>query len=306
MTRLTRLLPTALALLVGIFIGDRFLGDPREPLPPLELNGSPAPSAPVRPGSAAAGAGSNRDGESDTEALTVLRQRLAEESSRREALAERVDALAQALEAIEGRLGRGIGPDIDADALAEAAMEQTIEEMVSGPALSPEERELQRYIDAGFSPVRAEALKARQDDLALQRLFLRDQARREGWMGTPRYREELGQLNAQVQQLRTELGDEDYDRFLYATGRPNRVVVRTTLTGGPAAEAGLRPGDAILSYDGARVFDTRTLMQRTQEGDFGAPTPVEVERDGQRLLLYVPRGPLGVNMRSSMRNPEAG
>ncbi|MEO0974217.1 MAG: PDZ domain-containing protein, partial [Pseudomonadota bacterium] len=200
---------------------------------------------------------------------------------------------------------RGPAPEsLDLDQLTETALNQTLAELESAAPVDPEQRQLQRFLDAGFAPDRAQALKARQDELALQRLFLRDQARREGWMGTDRYRDELGQINASVEQLRSELGDTDYDRFLYATGRPNRVLVRTTLTGGPAQEAGLQPGDAILSYDGSRVFDTRSLMNMTQGGSFGATTAMEVERDGERLVLYIPRGPLGVNMRSTTTKPE--
>lgn len=308
--KIIQLLPTVLALAAGIFIGHRFLGNTTDTtgLPSLDGAG-PAPSSVFDAPAAARGAGT-APGRSAADAegtAAVLAARLDAERTEREALAQRIEEMAEQLESLEQRLEGTAAVISDPQALATAAIEQTIAELeTSAEAVDPDERQLQRYIEAGFSPARAEALKARQDEISLERIFLRDRARREGWMGTQRYREELQRIDGRVDQLRQELGDEDYDRFLYATGRPNRVVVRNTLTGGPAEEAGLRPGDAIVSYDGQRVFDTRALVSKTQEGNFGAPTPVEVERDGERIVLYVPRGPLGVNMRSSTRRPGEG
>ncbi len=293
-----KLLPTALALLIGVFVGGRFAGGDSSPMEGFSRDdfGDTERRAPWQaPPSRGSGGGRQLD---------TLAARLAEETNARRALAEQVSSLQAQLTALEQRLGTT--PALDPDALAEAALSQTLAELEAVETVDPEQRQLQRFIDAGFPQDRAASLKARQDELSLQRLFLRDQARREGWMGSERYRTELAQINEGVEQLRSELGDEDYDRFLYATGRPNRVMVRTTLTGGPAQAAGLQPGDAILSYDGSRVFDTRALVTMTQGGSFGTPTAVEVERDGERLVLYIPRGPLGLNMRSTTKRPEGG
>lgn len=295
---LTRqVLPTVLALLIGIVIGGRFAGGD------AALTDFPTSSFDDGPKRAPWEGG--LDTVPSNESLSALSQRLSAETRAREALVEQIGSLQDQVEALQQQLASA-APSLDPDALAEAALSQTLAELESVAAASPDDRQLRRFIDAGFPPDRAADLKARQDELSLQRLFLRDQARREGWMGSERYRTELAQINEGVEQLRTELGDNDYDRFLYATGRPNRVLVRTTLTGGPAQEAGLQPGDAILSYDGSRVFDTRSLVTMTQGGSFGTPTSIEVERDGERLVLYIPRGPLGLNMRSSTQRPEEG
>ncbi|MEO0422171.1 MAG: PDZ domain-containing protein [Pseudomonadota bacterium] len=299
---LTRqVLPTVLALLIGVVIGGRFAGGDDATLTdfPSGTFDDTTNRAPWERGSRSTAAPAD-------ESLNALSQRLTAETRAREALMEQIASLQDQVEALEQRLAGNSSPELDPDALAEAALSQTLAELETVAAASPDERELRRFIDAGFAPDRAADLKARQDELSLQRLFLRDQARREGWMGSERYRTELAQINEGVEQLRSELGDDDYDRFLYATGRPNRVLVRTTLTGGPAQEAGLQPGDAILSYDGSRVFDTRSLVTMTQGGSFGTPTSIEVERDGERLVLYIPRGPLGLNMRSSTQRPEEG
>lgn len=160
-----------------------------------------------------------------------------------------------------------------------------------------------RFIDAGFAPDVAARMKRDMDQLAMDRLYLRDQAVREGWLGTPRYRNELKAMNAKQQDPRADLSPDDYERYLYAMGRPNRIVVSSVLTGSPASDAGLQSGDAILSYDGARTFSPSEIRRETTNGSPGATVPVEVLRDGQRIIIYLPRGPMGVNMGSVSTKP---
>lgn len=59
----------------------------------------------------------------------------------------------------------------------------------------------------------------------MQRIELDDQARREGWGNTPRYWAELGDLADGAETVRSEFGDDAYDRYLFAGGRPNRLWV---------------------------------------------------------------------------------
>ncbi len=161
----------------------------------------------------------------------------------------------------------------------------------------------QRFVDAGFPADVASRLKRQLDDIEMQRLYLRDQAVREGWLGSTRYREELRELSRRQNEIRTDLSPEDYDRYLYALGRPNRIGVNSVLTGSPADQAGLRAGDQILSYDGSRVFSPGEIRRATSAGTRGEVVAVEVLRDGQPQLIYVPRGPLGVQMSASVTKP---
>lgn len=162
---------------------------------------------------------------------------------------------------------------------------------------------VERLIDAGFAPDVADRLKKELDQVALDRLFLRDQAVREGWLNSARYRDELRALNQRQAALREELSPTDYDRYLYALGRPNRVVISSVLSGSPADQAGLQTGDAILSYNGNRVFSPSEIRRETSRGDAGSMVPVEVLRNGQIEVVYLPRGPLGVNMSASSSKP---
>ena len=94
--------------------------------------------------------------------------------------------------------------------------------------------------------------------------------------------------------LRAELGDNDYERYLAAMGRPTSVGVQTVLASSPGERAGLKPGDEVVAYDGKRVFDLRDLNALTFEGTAGESVTVSVRRDGQTMHLTLPRGPLGI------------
>jgi S1-C subfamily serine protease len=137
----------------------------------------------------------------------------------------------------------------------------------------------------------------------MARLYLRDRARREGWIGTVRFSNEVAKLEESRQDVRASLGDPGYDAYLYATGQSNRVIIREMLQGSPAKTAGLNAGDVVLRYDGKRVFTTRELQSATTGGRAGESVHVEVLRNGQRIDVYVPRGPLGVYLDSDSAKP---
>jgi serine protease Do len=67
-------------------------------------------------------------------------------------------------------------------------------------------------------------------------------------------------------------------------GEGGAVVTRVT-PGGPAAAAGLRPGDVVLSFNGRPVTDSRALTRMVGEAQVGASATIEVVRDGRRMTL---------------------
>jgi len=67
-------------------------------------------------------------------------------------------------------------------------------------------------------------------------------------------------------------------------GQSGAVVTRVT-PNGPAAAAGLRPGDVILSFAGQDVPDSRTLTRMVGDAQVGARAPIEIVRDGRRMTL---------------------
>ena len=231
--------------------------------------------------------------EADLEAarleVATLRQALSEEQAEREALEAELEHLRQQLDELAWS---------DEAPEAPAAAEQ-------GAADAPDHAgrpwfDAEALASHGVSPAEQDALRESFDASELALLQLEDQARREGWYGAPRYRQEL---RDQRLALRAELGDERFDLLLYATGRHNRVVVSDLLADSPAERAGVRPGDEILSYAEHRVFRGMELKRATTEGTVGERVELVVLRDGSRVRLWVPRGPLGVRMRPEVRPP---
>ena len=138
----------------------------------------------------------------------------------------------------------------------------------------------------------------------MERLYLRDQAAREGWLDTERYQEELAKLPNVSENVRADLSDADYDNYLYATRQRNRVMITNVLQGSPSQLAGVQPGDMVYSMDGQRVFENDDLLAISSQGNAGEAVSVEVLRDGEIVELYVPRGPLGVNSMPQVADPE--
>jgi S1-C subfamily serine protease len=178
-------------------------------------------------------------------------------------------------------------------------------ERPSRPVTPEQRREL--MIRVGVAKDLAADVVWRQSQYELDQLDLRDTAIREGWFGSERYRDELSQIEAERPDLRTEIGDNAYDRYLYASGSDNRVAVASIIEGSAAEAAGLEPGDLIESYDGSRIFTFSALREATAGGERDELVPVEIRRpDGSRVQTWIPRGPLGVRLDLSRTDPDAG
>jgi hypothetical protein len=220
--------------------------------------------------------------------LHELRARLDREVQRREALERRL------AEATPVEPAAGNSTDAGASgAAAEKGHPQVGEHWVDAEILTR----------AGFSPSETDELRARFEAIELDRLYLRDQATREGWVGRPRYAKQLRELDARYGSMREDYGDDAYDWILYASGQQNRVVVRRVMTGSEAAEAGFEDGDVVVSYDDERIYDASSLQQATVGGESGRTTVVEVERGGERRRLFPARGPLGITLISEREEP---
>lgn len=70
---------------------------------------------------------------------------------------------------------------------------------------------------------------------------------------------------------------------------PGTAGVRVTSVspGGPAAEAGVLPGDVIVAVDGRKVEEARDLTRRMREVEAGQKVALGVRRDGQEREIVV-------------------
>ena len=148
---------------------------------------------------------------------------------------------------------------------------------------------------AGFEPATVEEIQNIRDNLQLERLDLRDRATREGWIGTDRFREEQRELR-NASHVRDTLGDEDFDKFLLAEGRDNRVRIESVIETSAADLAGIAVGDIVMRYADERIFSFRDLQQSTTEGERDEPVNIQVSREGELIDLMILRGPMGVTL----------
>lgn len=180
--------------------------------------------------------------------------------------------------------------------------QESPEQQQSMRPLTPQEQR-SALVRAGVTAGQAEDIVWRRAQLALDRLELRDQAAREGWLDTPRYQEELQAINEQRVSLRDELEVDSYDRYLYETGQNNRVSVDSLIPGSTGEASGIQPGDIIESYGQEPVFDFGDLRSATTEGERGELVPMVVRRGNRQVELWLPRGPIGVQLEATRLDP---
>ena len=143
-------------------------------------------------------------------------------------------------------------------------------------------------------------IEERWEQFEMDKLYLHDDAERSGYLRKPKYKRRLRRLE---KNLRAEYGPEGYDAFLFAVGKPNRVLVEDVISNSPAGRAGLQSGDVVIRYDTERVFFQREFQHATSLGEPDDLVLLDVLRDGEELLLRVPRGPLGIRMKSQVAPP---
>jgi len=156
---------------------------------------------------------------------------------------------------------------------------------------------------AGVTADVAEDIVWRRAQVSLERLDLRDQAIREGWLNTDRYRDELRQINQQRVSVRDEIGVDVYDRYLFETGQDNRVLVDSVIPGSAGADSGMLPGDVVERYGDQPVYDFRDLRTATSDGERGELVPVTVRRGRDLVELLLPRGPIGIGLDATRIDP---
>ena len=264
----------AVSLLAGFAVGAWIVGEEPAPTEPE------AQTATEFPGSEA-GSG---------ERLQRLEQIIAGERDARIALEDTIAMLFEEMERIEGA-----GDQAAAARRAEREQARTARSSVSGERGSLDwvrnyqERRVTRLIEGGFSEDEARRLLQQESEASFKAMKAVWEAQRNG-----ENIDILGLSSNPQSILRTEMGDDDYARYLDVQGQPTAVRISQVLSGSPGKDAGLQPGDQLVSYDGRRLFDVGDLRRQTMQGEPGQDVVIEIDRDGVRMQLTVPRGPIGI------------
>jgi|SRR5579862_927413 len=235
--------------------------------------------------------------------LRALSDQVVAEKTERQRLQEQVAALTAQVAALHGETPgaaavRAAAPQAPespgATTQSPTPADASTQNAEPSPAdVNPVERAL---LAAGVDPGTAADIKHRQDALALEQIYLRDQATRENWADSPRFTDEMAKLTSQQVSIRDEIGDDAYDRYLAAMGQNNRVQINNVLLDSPAAQAGMLSGDMVVRYGDARILAPDDLVQQTHAGTPGDEVQLQLLRNGQLVDVSVPRGPLGISI----------
>jgi len=269
-----------ISLLAGLAIG-AWLGDSGETGPPAA--GSSTASLP----------GNNASVE---DRLAHLEQVVLQEREARIALEDTLAALFEDFEQLE--TAGGTADQRAAAARVEA--ERQREERRSSDArrggrndaewlVRYRERRVDRLVEGGFTEDEARRALDIESEVAFAALQSSWEAQRSGERFDP-----FASGSDPQSLMREELGDAAFERYLEAQGQPTSIGISQVYSGSPGSEAGLQPGDRLVNYDGARVYSMTDLRRQTMLGAPGESVVIEVERDGMRIQLSMPRGPIGI------------
>lgn len=219
-----------------------------------------------------------------------------------------VEELVQRIAALERRLAdsseqrrAAATPDVEAIVVGEdepAPTTQAVPVFERGQRFQQRMQQRQQTIetrlrDAGWSDAEIESIDNMRITAALemerqQYEAMRKAMQEDARMTAPRWADPRAAM-------RDSLGDDKYEDYLEAVGRPSAVTVDNVLAGSAGDSAGLQPGDQIRRYGSERVFHEGDLMMAILQGEPGDSVTIEVERDGTVFHMTVPRGPLGTS-----------
>lgn len=266
-------LAVAISLLAGMAVGGLMTG--------ARTSGEPA---------VVAAAGDTAGSSAFDERVERLEQIVAEEREARLALEDTLAMLFEELERLESGGSGAVRRSDQATTVSEARPARGRQARNESEWMRDyQERRVGRLVDGGFSENEARRVLQQESEAAFKAMQLEWEALRNGEAVDP-----FSRANNPQSILRESLGDDAYARYLEAQGQSTAINVTQVLSGSPGSDAGLQPGDQVVSYSGERVFNVMELRDLSMQGDPGEDVVIEVDRDGVRMQLTVPRGPIGI------------
>lgn len=231
------------------------------------------------------------EGASAEDRLLRLEQVIAEEREARIALEDTLAMLFEEIERLEGAGDRAATERrAEAQRQQESRASNRRSSLRDGDWLQNyQERRVGRMVEGGFAEDEARRILQQESEASYKALQAAWEAQKNG--------EAIDPLSVRTNPqsiLRSEIGDDAYARYLDAQGQPTAISVTQVMGGSPGSSAGLQAGDQLVSYDGERVFNVSDLRNQTLQGDPGEDVVIEVDRDGMRMQLTIPRGPIGI------------
>jgi len=109
---------------------------------------------------------------------------------------------------------------------------------------------------------------------------------------------ERGWLGVQIQEVTPEIAQS------LGLAKPEGALVADVTNGGPAAKAGLKQGDVILSFNGHDITKVRDLPLVVAQTPVGQKAKLEVLRNGKQTPLDVAIGPMPENPQQVAQNDD--
>ena len=226
------------------------------------------------------------------ERLRRLEQIIAEEREARLVLEDQLLLLFADLEGLESARDR---MQIDRDARTAALSD--IRTQSSGRSRDMaatvqmfQDRRLAQLVRGGFSEDQARRLMRQESEAQFKAMEADHLARRNGEVV-----DMVGSVTNAQSTFRAAIGDEEFERYLAAQEQPTTVRISNVLDGSPGSRAGLQAGDSIVSYNGVRTFSMNDVRELTMQGNIGENVIIEIDRNGVRMQLSIPRGPIGIS-----------
>ena len=94
-----------------------------------------------------------------------------------------------------------------------------------------------------------------------------------------------GWIGVEPQNLSKELAES-----LGLPSNTQGVILSGVLEGGPAARAGAKPGDVLISVNKEATTDVRQLLNQIAKVDPGSTATIQVLRKGKELTLQIQAG----------------